>query len=135
MSRKVSVSTIICIFALLILTIPIVAAPENSEVFPLWGPYLTAASETSITVNWRTENATTGSVFYATEDYFHTYGTYNNVINDSEKELHHVHRHKEIHRQTVRARRVPPGIGSAAFSPLGYDGGACAQGWRTTTAP
>jgi hypothetical protein len=75
---------------MLILTVPAKATPVYSEVVPLWGPYLTAASETGITVNWRTENATTGSVFYATEEYFAIYGSYSNVIDDSERELHHV---------------------------------------------
>jgi hypothetical protein len=69
---------------------PVKAPPEYNEVVPLWGPYLTAASETSITVNWRTESATNGSVFYATEDYYDSYSAYNNVINDSEREAHHV---------------------------------------------
>jgi predicted phosphodiesterase len=73
-----------------LLTVPIKAVPTNSEVVPQWGPYLTAASETSITVNWRTENATKASVFFATEEYFDTYGIYNNVIDDSGRELHHV---------------------------------------------
>jgi predicted phosphodiesterase len=43
-----------------------------------------------MTVNWRTENATSGSVFYATEEYFNTYGDYSNVIVDSSRELHNV---------------------------------------------
>jgi hypothetical protein len=87
---KTSIFAITCIFALLLLTVPAGAVVEPTQVVPLWGPYLTAASETSMTVNWRTENATTGSVFYATEEYFDSHGTYNNVINDSERELHHV---------------------------------------------
>jgi 3',5'-cyclic AMP phosphodiesterase CpdA len=87
--RRISTAAISCIFALLLLTVP-VAVPENSEVVPLWGPYLTAASETGITVNWRTENATSGGVFYTTEGYFNSYGIYNQFINDSERELHHV---------------------------------------------
>jgi hypothetical protein len=90
MPRRISIFAITCVFTLLLLTVPVEAITENNEVVPLWGPYLTAASETSMTVNWRTESATTGSVFYATADYFDTYGAYNNVVNDSEKELHHV---------------------------------------------
>jgi predicted phosphodiesterase len=73
-----------------LLTVPVEATLEIPEVTPLWGPYLTAAGETCMTFNWRTENASTGSVFYATEDYFDTYGDYNNVVNDAESELHHV---------------------------------------------
>ncbi|MCW4033836.1 MAG: metallophosphoesterase family protein [Candidatus Bathyarchaeota archaeon] len=69
---------------------PIKAVPENYEVVPLWGPYLTDASETSITVNWRTENATNGTVFYATEEYFDNYESYNMSIDGFERELHHV---------------------------------------------
>jgi hypothetical protein len=90
MSRRMSIFAIICVFIMLMVTVPIEATPEDSETVPLWGPYLTAASETGITVNWRTENITSGSVFYATEDYFDSHGTYSNVINDAEKELHHV---------------------------------------------
>jgi predicted phosphodiesterase len=61
----------------------------QSEAEPLWGPYLTAASENSMTINWRTESATSGTIFYATENYFNSYGTYDSMVNDSEKELHH----------------------------------------------
>jgi len=90
MSQRMSIFTLVCISAMLLLTVPVEATPECTVV-PLWGPYLTAASETSITVNWRTESVTSGSVFYATEDYyFDRCGTYDNVIIDSEKELHHV---------------------------------------------
>jgi hypothetical protein len=90
MARKITIPALACVFALLLLTLPTAVTPEPTEVVPLWGPYLTAASETSITVNWRTENATNGSVFYATETYFNTHGDYDNVIDDSSKEVHHV---------------------------------------------
>jgi predicted phosphodiesterase len=90
MARRIPIAALACVFALLLLTAPTEATLELTEVVPLWGPYLTAASETSMTVNWRTENATNGSVFYATETYFNTYGDYNNVISDSSREMHHV---------------------------------------------
>ena len=88
MPQKMSILAIACVFALLLLTVPVEAIPD--EMVPLWGPYLTAAGETSMTVNWRTENAVSGSVFYATETYFNMYGDYNNVVDDAESELHHV---------------------------------------------
>ncbi|MCW4015045.1 MAG: metallophosphoesterase family protein [Candidatus Bathyarchaeota archaeon] len=69
---------------------PLHAVSENYEVVPLWGPYLTDVSETSITVNWRTESVTNGTVFYATDDYFDSYESYNMSIDDYDKELHHV---------------------------------------------
>ena len=90
MARRIPIAALACVFALLLLTAPIEATLEFTEVVPLWGPYLTAATETGITVNWRTENATTGSVFYATESYFDTYGTYDSMVADAERELHHV---------------------------------------------
>jgi predicted phosphodiesterase len=90
MSRSRTISAMACVFALLILTMPTEVTPEPADVVPLWGPYLTAASATNMTINWRTENATTGSVFYATEDYFNTHGAYSNIINDSVRALHHV---------------------------------------------
>jgi predicted phosphodiesterase len=87
---KISILAVAFIFTLLILTIQAAVVFGQTETVPLWGPYLTAASETSMTVNWRTENATTGTVFYATENYFNSHGTYDNTVNDSQKELHHV---------------------------------------------
>ncbi len=87
---RISIFAITCILTLLLLTVPVRAVIEPIEVVPLWGPYLTAASETGITINWRTETATTGSVFYATEAYFDSHGTYDNAIDDSECELHHI---------------------------------------------
>jgi hypothetical protein len=87
---KISIFAITCIFTLLLLIIPVGADPENGEMAPLWGPYLTAASENSMTVNWRTESAISGAVYYATEEYFVSHGTYDHIINDPERELHHV---------------------------------------------
>jgi hypothetical protein len=87
--RRISVVAIVYVVAIL-LTMPVESCSKHSAAVPLWGPYLTAVSETSITVNWRTESVTCGCVFYATEDYFDRHGIYNQFITDSERELHHV---------------------------------------------
>lgn len=83
--RRLFAATTTCVFVTLLLTVPINAVSEYDGILPLWGPYLTAVSETGITVNWRTENATWGSVFYANENYFDTHRIYNEFINDSER--------------------------------------------------
>jgi hypothetical protein len=88
--RSTFVIAFTCLFAMLLVTMPVEAQFEHGEAVPLWGPYLTAASETCITVNWRTESATSGCVYYATEDYFDSYGIYNQFVSDSETQLHHV---------------------------------------------
>jgi predicted phosphodiesterase len=88
--RSALVVATICLFVIFPLAVLVNAPFEQNEAVPLWGPYLTAASETSITVNWRTESATSGCVFYATEDYFDRYGVYDRFINDSQRQLHHV---------------------------------------------
>jgi tRNA(Leu) C34 or U34 (ribose-2'-O)-methylase TrmL len=88
--RRTFVTAFTCLFAILLVTMPVEAQFEHGEAVPLWGPYLTMASETCITVNWRTESATSGGVYYATKDYFDRHGIYNQFLNDSETQLHHV---------------------------------------------
>jgi len=83
-------AAVICTALILLACIPQAASASPPEVVPLWGPYLTAASETGITVNWRTERARWGTVFYATADYYDEHGFYSNFILDTKKELHHV---------------------------------------------
>jgi len=75
---------------MLLAYIPQVALATPPEVVTLWGPYLTAASETGITVNWKTERAAKGTVFYATAECYDKHGTYTNFVFDFKKELHHV---------------------------------------------
>jgi hypothetical protein len=67
---------------------PVSALPD--EIVPLWGPYLTSAGETCMTVNWRTEESQAGSVEYATEDFYTAQGSYSDFVNDTAGELHHV---------------------------------------------
>lgn len=86
-----SKTNIACIFiVMLLLIVPVEFTLGCGEAAPMWGPYLTGASETGITVNWRTENVTAGSVCYATEDYFDCCGSYNMSVDDTEGEMHHV---------------------------------------------
>ena len=57
----------------------------------LWGPYLTDTGINSATINWKTENATTGIVKYATEEYYTGNSGYDHTITDTEnKQLHHL---------------------------------------------
>ncbi|NMX22284.1 hypothetical protein C5S30_07710, partial [ANME-1 cluster archaeon GoMg4] len=67
----------------------------NVTVIPvpitLWGPYITGTTTDSTTINWKTENATTGAVNYATEEYYTAHGDYDRTIGDTEgKQLHHI---------------------------------------------
>ena len=56
----------------------------------LWGPYVTKTTTTSATINWKTTNATTGTVKYANESHYAQYGDYEqSVSNGVEKQLHH----------------------------------------------
>jgi hypothetical protein len=83
--------SIICLAVLaLLLGVPQAARAQPVEVVPLWGPYLTGASQTGITVNWKTSGETAGAVEYATGDHFNKNGTYNESVPDAAKELHHV---------------------------------------------
>ncbi|MEJ2739408.1 MAG: fibronectin type III domain-containing protein, partial [Dehalococcoidia bacterium] len=68
--------------------IPVSALPD--EIVPLWGPYLTGAGETCMTVNWRTEESQAGSVEYATGDFYNSQGSYSDSVSDMAAELHHV---------------------------------------------
>jgi len=57
----------------------------------LWGPYITGTTTDSTTINWKTENATTGTVKYATEGYHTGSNGYDHTITDAEnKQLHHI---------------------------------------------
>ena len=75
--------------AVLILAFPVQAATTevhvleyglNGATIPipltLWGPYITGTMQDSTTINWKTENATTGTVKYATERYYKEHGDY-----------------------------------------------------------
>jgi parallel beta-helix repeat protein len=67
----------------------------NVTVIPtpitLWGPYITGTTTNSTGINWKTENATNGTVKYATEAYYKEHGGYDHTIEDMEsKQLHHV---------------------------------------------
>jgi hypothetical protein len=90
MAQQRTIAAITFMLIMLLFIIPGESTSEGSKIVPLWGPYLTAVSETSITINWRTEDATNGAVYYATAAYFDDWGLYNNVIADSEKEFHQV---------------------------------------------
>jgi len=65
-----------------------VAAPSST---PLWGPYLTAATSDSTVVNLKTDADATATVYYATEAYYKTNGTYDMSTSDgSLGQLHHI---------------------------------------------
>jgi hypothetical protein len=66
------------------------ASVEDGDLVPLWGPYLTSVSETGITINWKTEDASQGIVRYATDAYYQQHGGYSHVISDAPQQLHHV---------------------------------------------
>ena len=56
-----------------------------------WGPYITDTTAHSTTINWKSEDATSGMVKYATEKYYAENGEYDHTINDTEnKQLHHL---------------------------------------------
>lgn len=90
--------------AVLMLAFPVQAATTevhvlgyglNEATIPipptLWGPYITGTMQDSTTINWKTENATTGTVKYATEGYYKEHGDYDHTITDTEsKQLHHL---------------------------------------------
>ncbi|MGC9444750.1 MAG: Ig-like domain-containing protein [Candidatus Methanospirareceae archaeon] len=57
----------------------------------LWGPYVTNTTTTSATINWKTENATTGTVTYANESYYAQYEDYDRAVDaGEEKQLYHL---------------------------------------------
>jgi parallel beta-helix repeat protein len=57
----------------------------------LWGPYVTKTTTNATVINWKTENATTGSVQYATDAYYKAQGTYEQSVADTnESHLHHL---------------------------------------------
>ena len=57
----------------------------------LWGPYITSTTTNSTMINWKTENATTGTVKYATDEYYTEHDDYDHIITDTEtKQLHHL---------------------------------------------
>ncbi|MDD2666838.1 MAG: metallophosphoesterase [Methanocellales archaeon] len=57
----------------------------------LWGPYVTKTTTNSTVINWKTENATSGVVSYATDAYYQEHGGYDHAVEDTEeKELHHL---------------------------------------------
>lgn len=95
---------VIVSIAVLVLAFPVQAATTevhvleyalNGATMPipitLWGPYITGTMQDSTTINWKTENATTGTVKYATEGYYKEHGDYDHTITDTEsKQLHHL---------------------------------------------
>ena len=56
----------------------------------LWGPYITDTDTNSTTINWKTEDATLGTVKYATDEYYTEHGDYDHTIVDKKKQLHSV---------------------------------------------
>jgi predicted phosphodiesterase len=87
--RIVTAAVVILAILALLVRAPM-ASGQPSEVVPLWGPYLTTVSETGISVNWKTEGETEGSVEYATEAFYSANSTYSSSVPDSIKKLHHV---------------------------------------------
>jgi 3',5'-cyclic AMP phosphodiesterase CpdA len=63
---------------------------EASTAIPLWGPYITKTTETSATINWKTESAATGWLEYATDEYFTAHGEYSHAVSGGKMQLHHV---------------------------------------------
>jgi predicted phosphodiesterase len=86
----VTVTVISLAIMTLLVPAPMAARGQPSEVVPLWGPYLTGVSQTGISVNWKTEGETEGSVEYATEASYSANSTYSSSAPDSAKKLHHV---------------------------------------------
>ncbi|MEA1943869.1 MAG: metallophosphoesterase [Euryarchaeota archaeon] len=71
----------------------IMQAIHNPSPSPtlLWGPYITGTTTNSTMINWKTENATNGTLKYATEEYYTTYGDYDHILTDtSEMQLHNL---------------------------------------------
>ncbi len=86
----VTVAVISLVIVTLLVRAPMATCGQPSEVVPLWGPYLTGVSETGISVNWKTEGETWGSVEYASEAFYSANSTYSSSVPDSVKELHQV---------------------------------------------
>ncbi|CAD6494982.1 MAG: Calcineurin-like phosphoesterase [Candidatus Argoarchaeum ethanivorans] len=69
--------------------LPQTVSAQSSVI--LWGPYITNTDTNSTTINWKSEDATLGTVRYATEEYYAENGEYDHAINDNEnKQLHHL---------------------------------------------
>jgi PKD repeat protein len=57
----------------------------------LWGPYLTGITADGTVISIKTSIATSAVVEYATEDYFNTYGDYDQIASDEiAAEMHHI---------------------------------------------
>ncbi|MBC2698785.1 MAG: metallophosphoesterase family protein [ANME-2 cluster archaeon] len=83
--KKMKRRGMICIMIFGLIIIPI----ADADI--LWGPYITNTGINSATINWKTENATTGIVKYATEEYYTGNSGYDHTITDTEnKQLHHL---------------------------------------------
>ncbi len=75
----------ICFFIIGLTIIPV----ADADI--LWGPYITNTGINSATINWNTENVTTGIVKYATEEYYAGNSEYDHTITDTKnKQLHHL---------------------------------------------
>ena len=57
----------------------------------VWGPYVTKTTTNATVVNWKTVNATSGVVSYATDAYYQAYSGYEHALEDTnEIHLHHL---------------------------------------------
>jgi parallel beta-helix repeat protein len=67
-------------------TVTVLPAPIT-----LWGPYVAKTTTNATVINWKTENATTGTVQYATDVYYKEQSTYEQTVADTEEiHLHHL---------------------------------------------
>ncbi|GEM_PF-6629425 len=53
---------------------------STEEIAPLWGPYITATTETEAVINWKTESPTWGVVQYTTEAQYTLHGSFGNAV-------------------------------------------------------
>ncbi len=83
--KRTKTGGMVCIMIIGLIIIPI----ADADI--LWGPYITNTGINSATINWKTENATTGIVKYATGEYYTGSSGYDHTIADTKhKQLHHL---------------------------------------------
>lgn len=60
------------------------------EIVPQWGPYITNTDDNSALICWKTPDAGSALVRFATDEYFQKSGTYNQFVADSNRIIHQV---------------------------------------------
>lgn len=90
MTLKLALPLALALIALTALS-PLPAHSRPAESLPLWGPYLTAATETEIVINWKTAADTWGVVQFAPAEQFAQPGHAPDfVIDPLPRQLHQV---------------------------------------------